>query len=255
MGFLDLFSKGTIETIEWPDLAATDLVWRYPTDRRKIRMGARLTVCESQVAIFVDEGRTADCFEPGRYRLSTRNLPILTGYRSWKYGYRAPFHAEVYFVNTRQFTGQPWSTVRPVTIRDGDRGERRIAANGEFAFKVADAETLLREILETSGIHEVSYILGRLRSFLLSGLGEAVESSGIAAEELEQRCAELGEHVEKRLRERLAPRGFELTQFMIEKLSVLEEESRTGTCSCGHELEHAVKYCPKCGRKMQALPH
>ena len=33
---------------------------------------------ESQIAVFVNEGKVADVFGPGRYKLETNTLPVLT---------------------------------------------------------------------------------------------------------------------------------------------------------------------------------
>jgi len=86
--------------------------------KQEIKMGAQLTVRESQVAIFINEGQLADVFEPGRYELTTENLPILTKLKSWKYGFNSPFKAEVYFINTRLFTEQTWGTQSPLPMLD-----------------------------------------------------------------------------------------------------------------------------------------
>src|SRR5690606_941406 len=97
-----------IEVIEWTDTSSKLMVYRFPVQNHQIKMGAQLTVRESQAAIFVNEGQIADMFGPGRYELSTQNLPVLTVLKSWKYGFNSPFKAEVYFVNTIQFTDQKW---------------------------------------------------------------------------------------------------------------------------------------------------
>jgi membrane protease subunit (stomatin/prohibitin family) len=47
------------------------LAWRYPMGY-EIQYGASLTVRESQMAVFVNEGRMADVFGPGMYTLTTQ---------------------------------------------------------------------------------------------------------------------------------------------------------------------------------------
>ena len=44
----------------------------------EIQNGGKLTVRESQMAAFVNEGRIADVFGPGLYTLNTRTLPLFT---------------------------------------------------------------------------------------------------------------------------------------------------------------------------------
>src|SRR5512140_3398455 len=128
MGLFDKISSQFIDIIEWLDDSNNTLVYRFPTYQQEIKMGAQLTVRENQVAIFINEGKAADVFGPGRYELSTQNRPIMTTLRSWKYGFNSPFKAEVYFFNTRTFTDLKWGTANPVMMRDKDFGMVRIRA-------------------------------------------------------------------------------------------------------------------------------
>lgn len=70
----------------------------------EIKYGAKLTVREMQVAIFVNEGQVADVLYPGMYVLETKTLPLLSTLQHWDHGFQSPFKAEVYFFNMRQFT-------------------------------------------------------------------------------------------------------------------------------------------------------
>lgn len=253
MGLLDLFkNRGNraIDAIEWADASAEAIVQPYQTEQRPIKMGARLTVRETQAVIFADEGKAADCFGPGRYRLSTRYLPLLAARKGWKSGHKAPFHAEVYCVNTRQFPGVKWSTSAPLTIKIEGAGPIRLQASGTFAFKVSDAAALMNEILEANGIYENAFLIGQLKSILLSGLSESIAQSGLEPSELEASSEELAEQTENRLRARLASKGFELSQLMIESMTVLADEKPASVCLCGHPLAEGEAYCSHCGRKM-----
>ena len=138
MGIFDFIKTQFIEVIEWADMGKDELVYRFPVHGHEIKMGAQLTVRESQAAVFVNEGEIADVFWPGRYELTTQNMPILTKLKSWKYGFNSPFKAEVYFVSTRQFTGQKWGTSNPVMMRDSEFGMLRIRAFGMYSYKVSD---------------------------------------------------------------------------------------------------------------------
>jgi membrane protease subunit (stomatin/prohibitin family) len=113
MGIWDLVKGEFIEVIEWLDQSGDILVWRFPDSDHAIKMGAKLTVRETQTAVFVNEGQIADIFPPGLYSLTTQNMPIMTKLRSWKYGFDSPFKAEVYFVSTRMFLDLKWGTQNP----------------------------------------------------------------------------------------------------------------------------------------------
>src|SRR3569833_2802071 len=108
MGLFSRILNQFIDVIEWVDTTYNTIIWKFPRQINEIKMGAKLTVRESQVAIFMNEGKIADVFGPGLYQLNTQNMPILTTLKSWKYGFNSPFKADVYFVSTRQFTNQKW---------------------------------------------------------------------------------------------------------------------------------------------------
>ena len=147
MGILDAIKGQLIDVIEWSDNSGKTMVHKYDMNGKEIMMGAQLTVRESQVAIFVNEGELADVFEPGRYELKTSNMPILTALKSWKYGFNSPFKSDVYFVNTKQFLDMKWGTSNPVMMRDAEFGMIRVRAFGIYSFRVSDPAKFLKEVL------------------------------------------------------------------------------------------------------------
>ncbi|HUP57208.1 MAG TPA: SPFH domain-containing protein, partial [Bdellovibrionota bacterium] len=78
MGIFSFLKKQFIDVIEWNESQDGVLAVRYPMQDNEIQNGASLTVRETQVALFVNEGEVADLFEPGRHTLTTRTLPVLT---------------------------------------------------------------------------------------------------------------------------------------------------------------------------------
>ena len=188
MGLMDNIKKQLgsqfIEIIEWLDDTTDSLVWRFPVYNQEIKMGAQLIVRENQVALFVNEGKAADLFTPGRYEIQTQNVPILTTLRGWKYGFQSPFKAEVYFFNTRLFTDLKWGTTNPVMMRDTEFGMIRLRAFGTYAMRIADAKTFFHNIVGTRGLTSTDEVTGQLRSTILSRLSDALAESKIAALDL-----------------------------------------------------------------------
>jgi len=223
MGLFNFIKSQFIEVIEWTDSSSQTIVYRFPVENNQIKMGAQLTVRESQMAIFVNEGKIADIFGPGRYTLTTENMPILTVLKSWKYGFNSPFKAEVYFVNTKQFTDQKWGTANPVMLRDPDFGLIRLRAFGTFTFKVADAELFMKEIFGTNQIFDTAFIAGQLKSFIISGLSDMLGEAKIAAPDLASNYDELSEMTENKLQNRFTRMGLELSTLIIENISLPED--------------------------------
>lgn len=110
MGLFSKLMNEYVDIIEWVDTTSNTLIWKFPRQDNEIKMGAQLTVRESQRAIFINDGKIADVYGPGRYQLNTQNMPILSTLMGWGYGFHSPFKADVYFVSTRQFTNQKWGT-------------------------------------------------------------------------------------------------------------------------------------------------
>lgn len=224
MGLFKNFIKSQfIEVIEWTDMASNELVYRFPVENKEIKMGAQLTVRESQMAIFINEGQITDVFSPGRHVLATENMPILTKLKSWKYGFDSPFKAEVYFVSTKQFTNQRWGTTRPVMMRDQDFGLLRIRAFGVFSYRVNNPEAFLKELFGTSSSFKTEDIQEQLSKTTVSALSDLLAESQIPALDFSMNYDELSLQGKQKLQPKFNVYGFEITSFIIENISLPEE--------------------------------
>lgn len=223
MGLWDAIKSEFIQIIEWLDDSSDTLVYRFPVHDQEIKMNAQLTVRENQVAIFINEGKAADIFKPGRYELSTQNMPILTTLRGWKYGFDSPFKAEVYFFNTRLFTDLKWGTQNPVMMRDAEFGMIRVRAHGTYAMRIADPAEFFRTVVGTQGLTTTGDILGQLRSTIISSLSDIIAESKISALDLASSYRELSQLAQKELTPPFTSYGLELARFFIDNISLPEE--------------------------------
>lgn len=209
-----------VDIIEWTDDSQDTLVYRFERYQNEIKYGAQLTVRESQVAVVVNEGEIADVFEPGLYELTTENMPVLTTLRSWKHGFSSPFKAEVYFVNTKQFTNLKWGTQNPIMLRDPEFGPLRLRAFGTYAMKAVDAAMLIREIVGTDAHFTVDELSNQLRNFIVSRFAEVAGQSKIPVLEMAANYDQLGRFIAKRIESEIAAYGIELTSLLIENISL-----------------------------------
>ncbi|MFO7611694.1 MAG: SPFH domain-containing protein [Clostridia bacterium] len=223
MGIMDFIKGQFIDVIEWVDSSTDTIVWKFERKGNEIKMGAQLTVRESQAAIFVNEGQIADVFQPGRYELSTQNMPILTTLKSWKYGFNSPFKADVYFINTKQFTNRKWGTTNPIIRRDSDFGIVRLRAFGIYSFKVDDPAIFLREIFGTTPDFDTADIEGQLKGQLVSGLADSLAESNIPILDIAMNYDELGIEAVKTLQPRFTLLGLKLVSLYVENVSLPEE--------------------------------
>ncbi|WP_085130548.1 SPFH domain-containing protein [Sporosarcina ureae] len=223
MGFFNMFKNQFIEVIEWQAQDANTLVYQFPVHNNEIKMGAELTVRESQVAVFVNEGEIADVFGPGRHILYTQNMPILTKLKSWKYGFDSPFKAEVYFINTKQFINQKWGTSNPIMMRDPDFGMIRLRGYGIYSYRVSEPTVFLRELFGTNSSYDTNSIEGHLKKMIISGLSDLFAESQLPALDLSMHYDELSEKGKEKMMSRFAAFGFEITSLYIENLSLPKE--------------------------------
>src|SRR3989442_2035479 len=223
MGILDAIRTQFIEVIEWLDDSGNTMLYRFPVHDQEIKNGARLTVRESQAAVFVYQGEIADVFGPGLYTIDGGNTPILSKLGAWMHGFNSPFKAEVYFVNTKQFTDLKWGTSNPVMMRDSDFGMVRLRAFGIYSFRVADPRALIKEIAGTNAHFVTEDIEGQLKRTLVSGFSDALAESKIAALDLASNYDELSKFSRDKLQDEFKSLGLDLTKFVIENVSLPAE--------------------------------
>ena len=193
MAILDFIKKQFIDIIEWTDDSRDTLSYRFPDEDKEIKNGAQLIVRESQVAQFIYLGQFGDSFGPGKYSLTTDNIPILTDLKGWKYGLESPFKADVYYVVTRLFTGNKWGTANPVMMRDSDFGVVRLRAYGTYDFRVVDVKRFLKEVAGTDDHFRLDEFNDTMRSRIVSVFTDALATAKIPALDVASRYSELGE--------------------------------------------------------------
>lgn len=223
MGLFDKLKGELIDIIEWLDSTDDTMVYRFERRGNEIKNGAQLTVRESQVAVFINEGEIADVFPPGRYQLTTQNLPILSTLKGWKYGFNSPFKAEVYFLNTKRFTNQKWGTPNVFYIRDADFGRVSLRAFGTYTMKVTDPVKFIKEVAGTSGEFTTDEVKDEMRSLIITRFIDAVGESKLALLDFAQNYKDLSEFCQGKLGEEFAEYGLEITKFLISSISLPDE--------------------------------
>ena len=212
-----------VDVIDWSEDGSDTLVWRFERQGNAIKWGAQLIVREGQQAVFVNEGRIADAFGPGRYRLETRNLPVLTSLLALPTALESPFKAEVLFVATRQFTDRKWGTRHPLILRDPELGPIRLRGFGSYSLRVADPIQLIRELSGSNPHFSVEQISEQLRNLITSRLADLLGDSRQPVLDLASRYDELAAALRSRLAAEWAGYGLELTTLLIENLTLPPE--------------------------------
>ncbi len=212
-----------IDIIEWLDDSSNTLVYRYERNNNEIKYGAKLTVREGQMAVFINEGQMADVYKPGMYTLTTQNMPILSTLKGWKYGFESPFKAEVYFVNTRKFTDLKWGTPGPSTMRDKEFGIVRVTSFGIYSIRIKDPGIFIKDISGTEGRFTTEQIQENLRGKIGMRIKEVMPELGLAVIDLEAKVSVLGTMLRERISSDFEAMGLELVEVQVQDIGLPEE--------------------------------
>ncbi len=224
MGLMDFIKSQLIEIIEWTDDSRDTLSYRFPDDDKEIKRGAQLIVRESQAVQFVYLGQFGDKFGPGKYTLTTDNIPVLSRLKGWKYGFESPFKADVYYVITRIFTGNKWGTSNPVMMRDADFGIVRLRAFGTYDFRIVDPPRFLKEVAGTDQHFRLDEFSDAMRSRLVSVFSDALATAKVPALDVAARYTELGDALLPIINPVINEKyGIEMSSFILENVSVPPE--------------------------------
>lgn len=224
MSLMNFITKQLIEVIEWTDDSRDTLSYRWPDEDKEIKNGAQLIVRESQQVQFVSAGQFADLFNPGKHTLSTENIPVLSTLRGWKYGFESPFKCDVYYVNTRLFTGNKWGTSNPVMMRDKDFGVVRLRAFGSYDFRIVEAAKFLKEVAGTDQNFRIDEFADTMRSRIVSVFSEALARAQVPALDVAMRYSEMGDALLQLINPAMREKyGLEITSFLLENVSVPPE--------------------------------
>jgi len=220
---MSFLSKQFIDVIQWTEPEEGILAYRYPMEDMEIQNGGKLTVRESQMAIFVNEGRIADVFGPGLYTLTTQTLPILTYILNWDKAFKSPFKSDVYYFSTRVETDQRWGTATPITIRDKEFGAVRVRGYGIYAYKIADPKIFHQKISGTRDIYRVADLEGQLRNTIVARMTDTFAQSQVPFLDMAANQQALGEKIATNLKPSFADFGLSLETFVVENLSLPDE--------------------------------
>ena len=254
MALMDFIRKQFIDIIQWTESGDGTLAWRFPMADMEIQNGASLTVRESQVAVFVNEGQVADVFGPGMYKLSTQTLPVLTYLKNWDKLFESPFKSDVYFFSTRQQLDQKWGTPQPITIRDKDFGVVRLRAFGNYAFRIADPKAFHTNISGTRDIYSVADLDGQLRGLVLQNISNAIASSGLPFLDLAANQIMFADALAQQLKPEFTKLGIQLDSLTVQSVSLPEElqkilDQKIGMGMVGNDMGKFMQY-----QTAQAIP-
>ena len=254
MGLMDFIKKQFIDVIQWTEDNDGTLAWRFPMQDMEIQYGAALVVRETQLAVFVNEGKVADVFGPGTHKVSTQTIPLLTNLKHWDKLFESPFKSDVYFFSTRQQLDQKWGTPQPITIRDADFGAVRLRAFGNYSYRLADPRLFHTEVSGTRDRYGVADLDGQLRGLVLQNISQAIAGSGIPFLDLAANQQAFAQALSRQLAPEFEKIGLKLEGMTVQNLSLPEElqkvlDQKIGMGMVGGDMGKFMQY-----QTAQAIP-
>ena len=254
MALMDFIKKQFIDILEWTETGDGTLAFRYPMAGNEIQYGGSLTVRESQMAVFVNEGKVADVFGPGMHKLTTQTLPVLTYLQNWDKLFQSPFKSDVYFFSTRQQLDRRWGTTQPITIRDKDFGAVRLRAFGNYAYAISDPRLFHTAVSGTSARYTVEDIDGQLRGLMLQHISDAVAQSGVPFLDLASNQIEFAKQLQEATAAEFTKLGLTLVSVTVQNVSLPEElqkilDQKIGMGMVGNDMGKFMQY-----QTAQAIP-
>ncbi len=220
---MSFLSKQFIDVIQWTESGDGTLAYRYPMEDMEIQNGGKLTVRDSQMAVFVNEGRIADVFGPGLYTLSTNTLPILTYLMNWDKAFKSPFKSDVYYFSSRLQIDQKWGTPTPITIRDKEFGAVRMRAYGIYSYRISNPKGFYENISGTRAIYKVSDLDGQLRNTIVGRMTTAFGTSTVDFLDMAANQSRMADLMKTELGPVFNDLGLTLDSFVVESVSLPDE--------------------------------
>ena len=212
--------------------------------------GSVIAVADGQCVLIVEQGKVVDlCAEPGEYTYTTGTQPsLLSGGlknidsvfaelgKRFSFGGQAGSDQRIYYINTRELTGNKYGTPNPVPFRvvdpragiDIDIG---IRCFGEYSYRVVNPILFYTNVCgNVENAYTRDALDGQLKTELMTALQPAfarISEQGIRYSALPGHTAELAEALNQELSAKWSRlRGIEIVSLGVSGVKASEEDEQ-----------------------------
>ena len=225
-----------LQIVEWDKNVDTNEVfaWRYLDPKNPEKSDAlgnwtQLVVQESQEAILFRDGQALDLFGPGRYTLSTDNIPVLRRVMNLPTGGESPFKAHVWFVNKVNVLDVKWGTQTPILLRDPEyRIALPVRAYGQFGIRINESRKFLLKLAGSRARLTRDDLVSAFRGLILSRVGDMIATyisqKKITIFEISAYLRDMSDEAVGELRPVLEEYGIEPVNFFFGSVNVPDDD-------------------------------
>lgn len=205
-----------------------NIVWRYP--KRNFNTGAKLIVDESQEALFYSMGKALDLFGPGKYTLSTNNIPIIRGLLNLPTGGKTQFTCDVYFID-KTIQKFKWGTSSRLEFLEPIYNfPISIGACGEIRFQVDDSRKFIVKLVGIKKNFDTESVDNFFQEQMLvnvkSYLNKIITNEKICIFEIDGKLDEISKSLKELLAKDFEEYGIKLDKFFLTNISKPEDDKQ-----------------------------
>ncbi len=249
MSLIDTVKDQFLDVIEWEETNNKLIVYKYKraSGNNELKQNSKVIVREGQYAVFVKGGEIADILPPGTYSLNTDNMPVLSKLKAFPYLFVSPVISDLYFVNTKLFIDNKWSTKNPILKRDDDFSMVRIRSFGKYSFRIINVESFMIEIFGSRGIVMTYDIVQYLSSLVLETFATVIGETKMSILDLASKYRQLSNEILEKLNSGSEKFGVEFSNIIIENLSLPPEvekliDEQSGISMASKNMNTFVQY-------------
>ena len=202
-------------------------VWKFPGE--DFNTHSTLIVHETQEAAFFKDGQLTDIFQPGSYKLHTKNIPILNKLINLPNDGISQFHCEVYFVNKTEQMAINWG-VGDIKYSDPSMNlpPFAISTSGEMSIKVVDSKKILLKLVGTETQfdqeHMMRYFKGIIISCIKQWLPAILREENASIFNLESNPMGIAEQLKKAISSYMFEYGIALVDLYVNNINVSADD-------------------------------
>ncbi|CAM1381011.1 SPFH domain-containing protein [Fretibacterium fastidiosum] len=225
-----------LQIVQWNEKIDSGDVfaWRWTDARDPVRSNelgnwTQLIVQETQEAILFRDGQALDLFGPGRYTLSTENVPILRHLINLPTGGESPFKAWVWFINKVNVLDVKWGTQTPILLRDPEyQVPLPVRAYGQFGIRVKESRQFLLKLAGTRVQITREDLVNSFRGLLLSRIGDMIATyisqKKITIFDINAYLQDMSDEATEALRPAFDEYGIESVNFFFGSINVPDDD-------------------------------